>query len=534
MINPQPRPCESAIIGTIPAAPDRAKATQRWVLAATVLGSTMAYVDESVVTVALPTIERDLDTSLAAMQWVVNAYTLCMSALLLIGGAAGDRFGRRLIFALGTVIFAVGSLGCGLAPGIVTLILGRAVQGVGAALLIPCSLAIIGAAFAESERGEAIGIWSGASSVAAGLGPLLGGWLVDHTSSRVIFLINPVLAIPTVWIALRCLPESRDPDAPSSLDWLGAALAFGGLFCLAYGLIAASDLGWWDVEVLLALASGALLLAVFVWHERRSPAPMMPLDLFRSRRFSGVNLLTLLLYGALGGAFFFLPFLLIQVHGYSATAVGAAFLPFTLVLGALSRWSGGLLDRFGARWPLTVGPAISAIGLALLAWPGAGGSYWTSFFPPMIVLGFGMAITVAPLTTAVINAVPERQTATASGINNAVASVASLLVIALLGTIATAELDRTLDRQLAAVKASPEIAQAVDGVRGGLVVPPLPATLPAEASETAHAVIAASFTEVLRRVMLIAAALAFAGALAAALTIGPDDGRTERVGPDAR
>jgi EmrB/QacA subfamily drug resistance transporter len=525
VINPQPRPCEGAIIGAVPAGPDRAKATQRWVLAATVLGSTMAYVDESVVTVALPTIERDLGTSLAAMQWVVNAYTLSLSALLLIGGAAGDRFGRRRVFVIGTIIFAAASLGCGLARGVVPLILGRAVAGAGAALLIPCSLAIIGAAFAESERGKAIGIWSGASAIAAGLGPLLGGWLIDHVSWRVIFLINPVLAMPTLWIALECLPESRDPDARSALDWAGAALAFAGLGCLAYGLIAASDLGWRDGEVVLPLAAGGLLLAAFVRHERRSAAPMMPLDLFRSRRFSGLNLLTLLLYGALGGAFFFVPFLLIQVHGYSATQAGAAFLPFTLVFGALSRWSGGLLDRFGARRPLIVGPAISALGLALLAWPGADGGYWTSFFVPMVVLGIGMAITVAPLTTAVINAVPAQRTATASGINNAVASVASLLVIALLGSIATAELDRALDRRLAELPASPEIARAVDGVRGGFVVPPLPATLPPEASETVHAVIASSFAEALRRVMLIAAALAFASALATALTIEPDDPR---------
>jgi EmrB/QacA subfamily drug resistance transporter len=458
------------------------------------------------------------------MQWVVNAYTLSLSALLLIGGAAGDRFGRRRIFVIGIAIFAAASLGCGLAPGVVPLIVGRFVAGAGAALLIPCSLAIVGAAFAEGERGKAIGIWSGASAIAAGLGPLLGGWLIDHSSWRMIFLINPVLAIPTAWIALRRLPESRDPDARAALDWPGAGLAFAGLGLLAYGLIAASDLGWRDGAVVVSLAFGALLLAAFVWYEGRSAAPMMPLDLFRSRRFSGINLLTLLLYGALGGAFFFLPFLLIQVHGFSATEAGAAFLPFTLVLGALSRWSGGLLDRFGARWPLIAGPAISAIGLALLAWPSADGFYWTSFFAAMIVLGFGMVITVAPLTTTVINAVPARQTGTASGINNAVASVASLLVIALLGTIATAELDRALDRRLAAA-ASPEIARAVDGARGGFVVPKLPAPLAAEASETVHAMIAASFAEALRRVMLIAAVLAFAGALAAAVTIGPDDPR---------
>ncbi len=290
----------------------------------------MAFVDESVVNVALPTIEADLGTTLAAMQWVINAYTLCMSALLLVGGAAADRFGRRRLFLIGIVTFTLASIACGFAPGIAALIGARAIQGVGAALLIPCSLAIIGAAFNEQERGAAIGIWSGASALAAGAGPLLGGWLVDHLSWRAIFLINPLIAIPTLWIAVRRLPESGDPTAHASLDWRGAVLAFGGLGGLVYGLIAASRLGWQDMTVVGSLTAGALLLLGLVLQERRSRAPMLPLRLFGSRSFSGVNLLTLFLYGALGGAFFLLPFLLIQAHGFSATAAGAVYLPFTL------------------------------------------------------------------------------------------------------------------------------------------------------------------------------------------------------------
>ena len=434
VINSKAQPCAAEVIRSTRGTSACPKRDKTWVLAAAVLGSTMAFVDESVVNVALPTIEADLGTTLAAMQWVINAYTLCMSALLLIGGAAADRFGRRVLFLIGIVSFTLASIACGFAPDIGALIAARAIQGVAAALLIPCSLAIIGAAFDEQERGAAIGIWSGASALAAGAGPLLGGWLIDHLSWRAIFLINPLIAIPTLWIAVRRLPESGDPTAHAGLDWRGAVLAFGGLGSLVYGLIAASRLGWLDVTVAGSLTAGALLLMGLVLEERRSRAPMMPLRLFGSRSFSGVNLLTLFLYGALGGAFFFLPFLLIQTHGFSATAAGAVYLPFTLVLAVLSRWSGGLVDRFGARRPLIIGPLIAAVGFALLAVVSGEQRYWV-YLGPMIVLGFGMAITVAPLTTTVINSVQERETGVASGINNVVAAVASLLVIAVLGTL---------------------------------------------------------------------------------------------------
>ena len=434
MINSKAQPCAAEVIRSTRGTSACPRRDKSWVLAAAVLGSTMAFVDESVVNVALPTIEADLGTTLAAMQWVINAYTLCMSALLLIGGAAADRFGRRVVFLIGIVSFTLASIACGCAPDIGSLIAARAIQGVAAALLIPCSLAIIGAAFDEQERGAAIGIWSGASALAAGAGPLLGGWLIDHLSWRAIFLINPLIAIPTLWIAVRRLPESADPTAHAGLDWRGAVLAFAGLGSLIYGLIAASRLGWLDVTVAGSLTAGALLLMGLVLEERRSRAPMMPLRLFGSRSFSGVNLLTLFLYGALGGAFFFLPFLLIQAHGFSATAAGAVYLPFTLVLAVLSRWSGGLVDRFGARRPLIIGPLIAAVGFALLAVVSGEQRYWV-YLGPMIVLGLGMAITVAPLTTTVINSVPERETGVASGINNVVAAVASLLVIAVLGTL---------------------------------------------------------------------------------------------------
>jgi EmrB/QacA subfamily drug resistance transporter len=398
------------------------------------MGSAMAFIDESAVNVALPNIELDLHTTLASMQWVINAYTLCMSALLLIGGAAADRFGRRKLFLLGLITFTLASIACGLAPNISALISARVMQGAGAGLLIPCSLAIIGAAFDQDDRDAAIGIWSSVSALAAGAGPLLAGLLIDHLSWRAIFFINPIIAIPTLWIAVRHLPESADPTARAGLDWLGAVLVFGGLGALVFGLIAFSTLGWRDLTVEGSLMTGVLLLLGFVLQERRSSAPIMPLMLFRSRLFRGVNLLTLLLYGALGGAFFFLPFLLIQQHGFSAAAAGAAFLPYALVVAFLSRWSGRTVDRFGARWPLIIGPLVVAIGFALLAIISGEQLYWV-YLVPMTILGFGMAITVTPLTVTVVNSVQTRDTGVASGINDVSASIAGLLAIALLGTL---------------------------------------------------------------------------------------------------
>ena len=515
MANPKILPCDEVAIRAAASVP-ACVAHRPWVLVAAVLGSTLAYIDESVVNVALPRIEADLRASLAAMQWVVNAYTLCMAALLLIGGAAADQFGRRRIFLLGVVVFAVASVGCGLAPDVHSLIAARTLQGVGAALLVPCSLALISAAYEEKERGAAIGIWSGASAIAAGAAPLLGGTLVDHAPWRAIFLINPLLAVPTLWITLRHVPESRDPHAAKTLDLAGALLVFCGLAALVYGLIDAAVRGWGDARVLTALVAGVAGLGAFILTEQRSRAPMMPLALFRLRTFSGINLLTLLLYGALGGAFFFLPFLLIQARGYSATAAGAVYLPFTVVLGVLSRWSGGLMDRFGARGPLIIGPLITAAGFALLSATEAPFSF---VLLSMTVLGFGMAVTVAPLTTTVLNAVPAERSGAASGINNAVASVGSLLVIAALGTLALGVFDGSLERQLASANTSPSVRLALQAARGGLVMPPLPASLSAEERQQAREIVTSSLAGTVRLALWTAAALALASALVAALTI---------------
>jgi EmrB/QacA subfamily drug resistance transporter len=465
MINAKAAPCDEGAIRSIAATGTCPEAAKSWVLAGTILASTIAYIDESVVNIALPTMERDLAASAAAIQWLVNAYTLCLAALLLIGGAAADRYGRRRMFIVGVSIFAAASLFCGLSPNVAVLIAARTVQGFGAALLIPCSLALIGASFAEDERGRAIGTWAGFSAIAAAVGPILGGWIVDHFSWRWIFLINPVLALPAVSIATRHIPESSDASATGRLDWFGGTLALAGLAGVCFGLIEVPDLHWGDVRVIASLVFGLAMLGALLWTERRSVAPMLPLGLFRSRTFTAINLLTLLLYAALAAAFFFLPFALIQVHGYSSLLAGVTFLPFTVTMALLSRWSGGLVDRFDARLPLVVGPVVVAIGFGLLALTVREGAYW-AFCVSLTVLGLGMAVSVAPLTTTVINAVPAQQTGVASGVNNAVAALASLLAVAIGGAAALGLYDRSLDRELARTSASAALAQTIDAARG--------------------------------------------------------------------
>ncbi len=519
MINPKPRPCDEQAIASTRGRVACTANERRWVLLATILASVIAYIDESVVNVALPAIAKNLAASVAVIQWVINAYTLCLAAFLLVGGAAGDQLGRRRVFVTGIAVFAVASVWCGLSANVSQLIMARAVQGIGAALLIPCSLAIIGASFPEAERGAAIGTWAGFSAIAAAIGPLMGGWIVDHLAWQAIFLINPFLAVAALWIAWRHVPESHDPQAPQGIDALGSLLAFGGLGGVTFALIALPDRGVRDIPFVVSLAAGLPLLAAFLWHERRARSPMMPFDLFRSRTFSGINMMTLLLYGALGGAFFLLPFDLIQVHGYSATLAGAVFLPFTVIMGVLSRWSGRLLDRAGARLPLTIGPTITAAGFALLAWSGPATPYWLAFLLPIAIIGFGMAVTVAPLTTTVINAVGEHQTGVASGINNAVASAATLLAIAIFGAVALGAFNRELDRHLQIATLSPNARQTVETARGKFMIDPGQTTASAGDRLIADTVVKESLAEGIRASMLLAALLALASAGCAALTI---------------
>ena len=486
----------------------------RVVLAATILGSSMAFIDGTVVNVSLPALQNAFGASVADVQWVVEAYALMLAALLLVGGSLGDIFGRRKIYIIGVAVFAAASAWCGLAQSIDMLIWARSVQGLGAALLVPGSLALITASFPESTRGHAIGTWSGFTAIAAAIGPVIGGWLIQHSSWRWVFCLNLPIALAVIVLCVK-VPESRNEKASHRLDWPGALLATLGLGGVTYALIewpTRAQHGGHLIAVVTCL--GVAALVGFIAVEHRSHTPMVSLELFRSRNFSGANLLTLFLYASLGGLMFFFPLDLIEVQHYTATEAGAAFLPFVAIMFGLSRWAGGLVARYGSRLPLTIGPMVAACGLALFAIVPQNRSYWTALFPAVVVMGLGMTISVAPLTTTVMNAVPDSESGLASGVNNAVSRLASLLAVAAFGAVLVTVFNHSLDQQLGHLNLSASVRAQIDAAR------PLLAAGHNSDSAIQQAIIDA-FVSGYRAVIWIATGLAALSGIAAWLIVEP-------------
>src|SRR5271166_1820648 len=511
-------PCDESVIHSkISTSPSRCQQGV-WILVTTIIGSSMAFIDGTVVNVALPALQSSFGASVVGVQWVVESYGLTLAALILVGGSMGDLFGRRRMFLLGVAVFAAASIICGFASSIQQLITARAVQGIGAAFLVPGSLALISASFGESERGRAIGTWSGSTAITTAIGPVLGGWLIQHLSWRWAFFINVPLAAAVIAIGLWRVPESRSGQR-GRIDWPGAIAATVSLTGLVFGFIESGHLGWKHPLVLTGLVAGVVGTTAFYRIEAGSTSPMVPLQLFQLRAFSGANLLTLFLYAAIGIFFFLLPLDLIQVQGYSATAAGGAVLPLILLMFLLSRWSGGLVSRYGAWLPLIAGPSIAALGFLLFAVPSVGGSYWKTFFPAVVTLGLGMAVSVAPLTTVVMESIDPDRAGTASGINNAVARVAGLLAIAVLGVVMVTEFNAHLNRALANVAMSANARTELQSNAIKLATLKAPAEVGPETAAVIKSSVVASFVFGFRLMMWVCAALAIASAAVAWPTI---------------
>jgi EmrB/QacA subfamily drug resistance transporter len=499
--------------------PSLTQADERWVLISTILASSMAFIDGTALNVALPSLQAGLNASGEQLLWVLNAYLLMLAAFILVGGSLGDRLGRKKVYMLGITLFSLASLGCGLSPTIQWLIATRVLQGIGGALMIPGSLAIISALVAPERRGKAIGTWSAATTLVTVAGPILGGVLADRGLWRAVFLINPPIGIFTLLVLYLKVPESRDASVSGPIDSLGAVLVTLGLAGLTYGFISAPDFGFKDPRIFGTLVIGALALIAFIWVEIRQSQPMMPLHLFRSSTFSGTNLLTLFLYGALNVAIFFLALNLVQVQGYSKTQAGFAFLPFAGSLILMSRWSGGLADRRGPRLLLIAGPALAGFGFLWMAFSGltrGPGDFWTTFFPGILLFGIGMGFTVAPLSSTVMGSVPTHAAGVASGVNNAVSRIAGVLAIAIVGSIALFVFAGSLRSKTQPMKLSPAERASVQAEAQKLAGASVPADISPADVPAVDTAIKLAFVDTYRLVMLVCAGLAWLSAGASA------------------
>lgn len=501
-------------------------ATSRWVLVATITASSMAFIDSTALNVALPAIQADLNATGRDLLWIVNAYLLMLASLLLVGGALGDRFGRRRVFSMGIALFTVASIACGLAPSPGFLIGARAVQGVGGALMVPGSLSIITATFTASRRGAAIGTWSAFTTVTTVIGPALGGLLADAGLWRGVFFINAPLGVFALWAALSHVPETRDESSSGPLDILGAVLIVAGLGGLTYAFTTAGDLGLRSAVtsplVVGALVVGVLALIAALIVESRAPNALMPPRLFASRTFTGANLLTFFLYAGLNAVSVFLPLNLVQAQGYREALAGLTFLPFTVMLAALSRWAGGLVERVGPRLPLTVGPLIAAVGLFLLGLPGLTGGpsdYWRTYFPAIVVFGIGMGVTVAPLTTTVMSAHDDRHAGTASGINNAISRIGGVLAIAIFGAVMLIVFQNALGARLQPLDLPAGVESTMLERARDLGNTQPPESLPGLMAEQVGEAIDLAFVSAYRVVAFVSAGLAVISALLAYLLV---------------
>ena len=494
-----------------------ARAARRWTLAATIIGSSLTFIDSTVINVALPALQADLRATITDVQWVIEAYALFLGGLILIGGALGDQIGRKRVFLAGVWVFTLASIACALAGSIRALIIARAVQGVGAAFLVPGSLAIISATFGDRDRGRAIGTWSGFSAMTSAIGPVAGGWLIEHISWRAVFVINVPLAAVVLGLSWRFMAETRDSSRGSRVDYAGAALAVLGLGLLVFALLQWSGATSSGAFLPAIFAAGILSLVALVVVERRAATPMLPLGLFGSRMFTLANVLTFLLYGALSVMLWLVPLNLIQVQHYSATSTGAALLPFPLLMFSLSRWSGGLVARVGSRWPLTAGPIVAATGLALFARIGIGGSYWTTFFPAVVVLALGMSILVAPLTTTAMSAVATQHAGVASGVNNAVARVAGLVAIAVLGILLVRTFDAHVNQALDRIELGAAARAAIDRELPKLAGADIDDAVPSSSRDAVRRAIDESFVSSFALIMYACAALSVFAAIAGVL-----------------
>lgn len=504
--------------------PPLATGSKTWVLFATILASSMVFIDGSALNVALPALQADLGASGKQLLWIVNAYALLLSALILAGGSMGDIYGRKRVFILGISIFSLASLGGGLAPSAATLIAARALQGIGGALMVPGSLAIIAATVPREERGRAIGTWSAATTVTTIIGPVLGGTLADVGLWRGVFFINIPLGAMALYGLLRHVPETRDEEA-GKLDVRGTLVVTLSLAAISYGAIEAPQRGLANPAALATLIAGAVGMLAFVLVEQRSAAPLVPLELFRSKAFSGANLLTLLLYSALFSYLFFFSLTLIQAQDYRANAAGLALIPFSIMLTALSRWAGGLVDRTGAKLPLVIGPLITAGGFFLLGLPGlnssGSASYWTTYFPGVTTIGIGMGLTVAPLSTAIMTSVPDRQVGTASGINNAVSRAAQVLSIAAVGGFALLSFRQGLVGQAEDLGLPPQAIRDLRLEAADLGAAESPDSVPDGAKAAVERAVREEMLTTFRRISVVATALAtMSGAIAALLIPG--------------